>query len=365
LKSAWGGQFAALQNSLAVAEEGGRTRLGRKQKDLQNAMRRETSQEIDDTAAEWAARVDKGPLSPQDNERLEEWLAGDSRRLGAFMRLRAVSMYSERAQALGTAFDPEKFGTPPDGAAIAFQRPTRRKFLLMTGSAVAASTAGILAFSLMPRGTVYESELGQVRVVSLDDGSVISLNTNSRVRVNYTSERRLISLEDGEALFDVAKDAARPFIVTAAGTSVRAVGTSFIVRKLAAAPVEVLVREGVVEVKRASTAAAVRMAANTRLVSSSSAAPAKPVAMSPEEIKREIAWKSGRIAFEGDTLESAAATFARYSDTKIVIDDPSVGQEQITGLFDSSDPVGFARAAALSLNLKASVGPGEVRLSRS
>jgi transmembrane sensor len=328
-------------------------------------MRRETSQEIDDAAAEWAARVDNGPLSPQDNGRLEEWLAGDSRRLGAFMRLRAVSIYSERAQALGSGFDPEKFGASLDEPAIAFQRPTRRKFLLMTGSAVAASAAAILAFSLMPQGTLYESELGQVRVVSLDDGSVITLNTNSRVRVNYTSDRRLISLEEGEALFDVAKNAARPFIVTAAGTWVRAVGTSFIVRKLEATPVEVLVREGVVEVKRAPAVAPVRMAANMRFVSSSSAAPAQPVVMPSGELNREIAWKSGRIAFEGDTLESAAETFARYSDTKIVIDDPSVRQEQITGLFDSSDPIGFARAVALSLNLKATVGPGEVRLSRS
>ena len=101
------------------------------------------------------------------------------------------------------------------------------------------------------------------------------------------------------------------------------------------------------------------------MVSSATPAPIAPVKLSRDEVTRELAWKAGRIAFEGETLADAAQAFERYSDTRIIIQDPSIGREEITGLFASNDPVGFARAAALSLDLKATVGPNEVRISRN
>jgi len=127
-----------------------------------------------------------------------------------------------------------------------------------------------------------------------------------------------------------------------------------------------LVREGVVEVfKPASDAAPVRVSANTMAEASSvqgEAIAARP--LPPAQLQRQLAWQTGQIAFEGETLAQAAAEFARYSDTKIVIDDPALAREEITGLFKTTDPVGFAKKTAISLNLHASIGEGEVRLSR-
>ena len=77
-----------------------------------------------------------------------------------------------------------------------------------------------------------------------------------------------------------------------------------------------------------------------------------------------MAWQNGQIAFEGETLAQAAAEFARYSDTRIVIDDPALAKEEIAGLFKATDPVGFAQTIAISLNAHARIGEGEVRLTR-
>jgi len=327
-------------------------------------MSRETAQQIDLEAARWAARVDRG-LSPEEEQALDAWLAGDRRRVGAFGRVRAIAVHTERARALAPNFDPANF--QPRAA-----RPgvSRRGLLMAGGGAIAASVAGgvVVGLGIIDRSQSYNTRLGEVKVMPLADGSVMTLNTASRVVVEFSDTLRGIRLLEGEALFDVARDADRPFLVDAGETQVRAVGTSFTVRRLGDAPVQVLVREGVVEVRRHGGSAKprpVRVAANARAVaSSSSTLSVAAVPGGPAAIRRELAWREGRIAFEGETLGQAAAQFSRYSETRIAIDDPAIAAEEVTGLFQANDPVGFAQAVASSFGLRAEVRAGEVRLSR-
>jgi transmembrane sensor len=173
----------------------------------------------------------------------------------------------------------------------------------------------------------------------------------------------------GEALFDVAKNPARPFVVDAGDVRVRAVGTSFTVRKMPAHATEVLVREGIVEVTPVGEALAPEAARPVQLVANQTviAKPAQviaPVTMEPAALARELAWREGMIAFEAMSLKDATEEFARYSDPKIVVDDPSVGAEVITGLFSADNPAGFAKAIAISLNLNAHTVGDEIHLSR-
>lgn len=322
---------------------------------FRSPMPRETSAQIDAAAADWAARVDRG-LSPDEAQALEAWLTGDARRLGAYGRLRAVSAWTERAAALGPTYDPVQFA----GAAA----PSRRR-LLQIGGGLAAGVATALVGGAVwvSQGERYKTARGEMRVVPLADGSVITLNTNSRIALAFTEDRRLVRLIEGEALFDVAKDAARPFFVEAGKVRVRAVGTSFVVRRLTDTPVQVLVREGVVEVDPGDASRRpVRLAQNSRAVASASSVDAAAVPAS--EIGRELAWRDGRIAFEGQSLAAASREFERYSDTQIVIDDPVVARETITGLFQANDPVGFAQAVATSFGWRAEVGAREVRIVR-
>ncbi len=330
--------------------------------------RNETAKEIDAAAADWAARLDRGVLSPEDEARLDAWLAEDPRRVGAFAKARAVALYSDRARALGTQFDPEAFHISGRSSVKtkAFS-PARRRMLW--GTAVAAGIGGlaVTGYGISAAGEVYATRRGEMRVVPLADGSVVNLNTESRITVRFSRTRRMIHLERGEALFDVAKDAARPFVVQAGDTEVTAVGTSFSVQRLADAPVQVVVREGIVQVDRGT--GAVLLKANMRAVAPvapifDTPPPIRAVAVAPVEVERAVAWREGRIAFEGETLTDAVKDFARYSDTKIVIDDPSIANEEITGLFQANDPVGFAQAVATSFGWRADVAENQVTLSR-
>ncbi len=204
---------------------------------------------------------------------------------------------------------------------------------------------------------------GEVRLVALPDGSSVTLNTSSRLKVSFTRGLRKADLLSGEVLFTVAKDPGRPFIVSAGSTQIRAVGTSFVVRRLSTQPVTVIVREGVVEVSRPEdpTAAAVSVPSNT-IATSIPAGRASIAPIQPLEINRQLAWRNGMISLDGMTLAQAANEFARYSDFLVVVDDPTTAQRMVTGLFSATDPRGFAQAAARSLDLKTEIDSSHVRL---
>ncbi len=315
----------------------------------------QSSAEIDATAAAWAARADRGPLSPEDQARLEAWAAVDPRRAGAYARALAVSAHLDRAQGLGKDFAPKLH---PAARAL-----DRRRLILSGGLLAAASVVGVIGFVAMDRGARLTTRKGDIRRASLADGSAATLNTDTRLRTAFDDGSRRITLLQGEALFDVAKDADRPFVVTAGEVRVRAVGTSFTVRRLDDGAVAVVVREGVVEVTRGNEPP-VRLAA-AQAIEVAAGVPLAPTAIGGQAVERAMAWRQGMIDLDGLTLGEAAGQFARYSDRRIVIDDPAVAGLKVAGLFSASDPEGFARAAALSLGLTAEPRADGVRLRGS
>jgi transmembrane sensor len=108
----------------------------------------------------------------------------------------------------------------------------------------------------------------------------------------------------------------------------------------------------------------VRITANTLAVAQLEGGDIAARPVPTAQVHRAMAWQEGEIAFEGETLAQAAQEFSRYSDTRIVIDDPALAREEIAGLFKATDPVGFAHTIAISLNAHVRVGEGEVRLAR-
>lgn len=268
------------------------------------------------------------------------------------LRAQALSMMSESAQALGDGFDPADFSQPK------VARFSRRQALAWGGGAAVAASVAALAIGLpAAAGTVISTERGEIRLAPLKDGSTVLLNTETKIRVRYEKGRRIVTLLSGEAYFSVARDDQRPFIVEVDGRRLSTAQGGFRVRKIDAAPVEVLVNQGVVEV-----GAGVKLAANTRL--SLSGQDQRPQAIAPEAVTRALAWREGKLAFEGETLGQAAATFARYSDTRIQIGDPVLAREPVTGLFAANDPVGFSRAIARVFDAKLDQQGDTVVLSR-
>ena len=307
------------------------------------------SARIDDAAAEWAARADRGVLDPDEARALEDWLAADPRHLGAYARASAVLSHFDKARALG-----------PDFAAEPAQRsPSRRQAFSAVAATLAVSAGtGAIAYRLIFRR--YSTRQGEMRRVALPDGSLVTLNTASEVVVDFTGERRSVRLAKGEALFDVA-GGRTPFIVEAGGLRLRAEKASFNVRQREGAQVEVLVCTGAVDVADGEARIARRPQAT--LAFARPAAPVSVKAVDGDDVSRKLAWREGMIAFHGETLAEAAQEFARYTDQRIIIDDPEVARRTVVGLFVANDPEGFARAVATSFGLQAEDAEDGVRLS--
>ena len=306
---------------------------------------RETSRYIDEKAADWIARLDRGPLSEEESQSLEAWLSEDPRRRGALLRADALSLLSESARALGPQFEPRQFATSKAPAAPVI---SRRKLLAWAGAGGAVA-ASIVALGISaPAAGAITTGLGEVRLVTLDDGSSVMLNSQTSVKVRYSDSQRRVELLHGEAYFTIVRDMNRPFLVDVAGAHLRAARATFRVRKLDGKPVDVLVDQGGIALGTTGASDPVVMQAHTRLLLPHAAGSPAPVprTISPDLVSRELAWREGKIAFEGERLDQAAAEFARYSKTRIEIRDPALAGEPVSGLFSASDPMGFSRAIA-------------------
>lgn len=297
----------------------------------------QTAREIDDAAADWAARLDADPDAHA--AAADAWLAEDPRRAGALLRAQAaLALIDDAAEPLAETPDwmrRDRAGRP------------RRRSLLAAGIGLAAAVVGGVAF-WAASGRRYGTDLGEVRRVSLADGSSAAINTDSLIDVTLAPELRRVKLARGEAWFRVARDAERPFVVEAGDVRVRAVGTAFSVRRREAG-VEVLVTEGVVEVWRAGdTVGAARVAAGEKAIVADGQ-PAQAATAAPDEIDGALAWRQGQIVLGGVTLAEAALEFNRYNHRKLVIDEPDLAGEKLVGRFRADEPDTFARAVAGTL----------------
>ena len=307
----------------------------------------ESADAIEAEAARWLARRDAGPLGAEEASAFEAWRASDPRRLGAYIRLEAVSARLDRAGALA--------GMPVRTA------PSRR-WAMAGGLAAAAMlalwpAAGYLRGEL--NGQRYATDIGEQYRTALPDGSLIELNTATRVAVELKPDEREVRLRKGEAVFEVAKDRARPFIVRTEFGDVRAVGTVFSVRTVDG--FEVAVSEGLVEVQRGGRILA-RVGAG-EIFRMNPKGPAVQEAGQAQAIERSMAWREGKVVFAGETLAEAVAELNRYNRTKVEIADPKVAAIEVGGYFRATDPAGFAKALERSFPIDAAERDGVIVLT--
>lgn len=295
--------------------------------------------EIDARASAWAVRSAERSLDPLEQQQLALWLEEDSRHLGAYVRAQALWLDLDRVAALDRG---ARQGVPPSPRRTV---PWRRY-------AIAASVA-LAAFGGM---AVYDhvdgrisTGRGEVRRVALEDGSIVTLNGNSAVQVRYKDDVRQVILRRGEALFEVAHNSRRPFVVSAEGLKVRAVGTEFVVG-LEDGGVEVTVEEGVVAVGgSASGSSTPRYIRRNEQFVAAQTGPRKAV-LDAADVERRMAWRKGLLVFNGQQLGAAAAEVNRYSDLRVVIEDPTLARAEFMGVFKLGDSRAFANAAANAFN---------------
>jgi transmembrane sensor len=181
----------------------------------------------------------------------------------------------------------------------------------------------------------------------MPDGSKVILNTDSQIHVDVNQHERRVDLERGEAFFEVAKDASRPFVVHAGNKRVVAVGTQFSVRR-EADDLQVVVTEGKVRIESSGAPQAV-VAGTVARASEAGVLLTKQNIAAAEE---SLSWRTGTLVFREMTLAEAVAEFNRYNTHKIIIADASVGSFEVAGSFRADNVDAFVRLLARGYPLR-------------
>lgn len=291
-------------------------------------------------AAVWVSRLHGPQRSAQMERECREWQSrSDAHRL-AFERCTAT-WEDVRGVSLSTAYATAT-AAPTSRWSQAIGWPRRPLWLpALAFAAVVIVSLGAL-FSM--HGEV-STGVGEQRVMVLDDGTRVSLNTDTRVRVEFSAAQRAVSLERGEALFEVARDIRRPFVVRAAGNEVMAIGTVFSVRRTGET-LAVTLLEGQVAVRPVSADAKdassrqVLMQPGERL----SLSRTTPARVDKPRIDQITAWRRGEASFENVSLREAIAEMNRYNRVPIVLVDEALAARRISGVFHTGDNLAFAQA---------------------
>ncbi|MBL4855238.1 MAG: FecR domain-containing protein [Robiginitomaculum sp.] len=305
-------------------------------------------------AASWVAQLDGESINNADRLALREWASRSPKHMSELRRLGEIWLDIDAV----LEAEIQKFGVRPSLRGVTAAAIKTRPKAASGLTAIAAALLFVCAFIWVslpntseapPVQIVYSVPYGENKVFNLDDGSTIHANTDSFLEVEYNQKQRIIRLIKGEAYFDVAHDAKRPFLVYANGSIVRAVGTAFSVR-IGVGETSVIVTEGKVElisIKRGSAQQsksdiAVKPRKKPTFVSAKESltitaknidlvAEVKPI--SEDVINRKLAWRQGLVIFEGDPLVDVVDEISRYTDFQIIISDPEIRNIPIGGAF--------------------------------
>jgi transmembrane sensor len=310
-------------------------------------------------AAAWYAKTNSGRMTNSEVTAFFDWRS-NSLNDAEYTRLESLGT------GLRAVADDPRLRAIAEAAARRPQEGRLRAALASRPRAIAASCGAVLAAGLVaalviapPGQQTYSTQVGERRAITLADGSTIELNTDSRVRVKLTKARRDLVLVRGQAMFAVAHDPGRPFIVTAGDTSVRAIGTRFEVYRTPGA-VRVILAEGRVQVSRSGAAASntqpappVILTAGQRLDVSAGRAP-RPA---PVDVATALGWTDGRLTFQDTPLAEAVAEINRYSRGKVVLGPDAPAHERVNGVFDAGDTEAFVTGVGAALDLKSDPRP--------
>jgi transmembrane sensor len=292
--------------------------------------------EIRAEAAAWVARLHGSGRKHSLEAALKTWLAANPL----------------HARAFEVATEAWELGGAVPAAALPRIEPTRQHRLrfglkrpLLAGVAILLVAALV---GLYLRDPKISTATGEQRVVALEDGTRVTLNTNTRLTVRYREQQRLVQLETGEAFFDVAKNPNRPFVVSVGKESVVALGTAFMVRR-DKDEVEVTLVEGKVSVSAVTAAEpSARPQPVSRILIPGQRlrlAGSAPTLDLPS-IEAVTAWRHGEVVLDHTRLADAIDEMNRYSPVKIVLSAPESASIQVSGIFQTGDSARFARAIA-------------------
>jgi transmembrane sensor len=366
-------------------------------------MGTQRTHKIDAVASDWLIRRESGAWSSADQARLDEWLNAATLNRVAFLRLELAWEDAKRLRALGAGIagdrppppgrwnltpffdshgsessdnDPETVLSEPASAFIPSPAAGRAKPLGLRQRKLALSAAATLLFAVggglylafAPNGERYATPVGGLASVPMPDGSKVTLNTDSQIRIALTDTERRVELGHGEAFFEVSKDPKRPFVVRAGDKRVIAVGTKFSVRR-EGDDIEIVVTEGKVRVEDGAAGQDSRVGGSADVfLTPGSIARADDAGVLVQrrtlpEAEEHLSWRTGWLMFRDLGLADAIAEFNRYSARKIVIQDPAIASLKIEGNFRATNVEAFVRLLESGFPVRAEVRADQILLT--
>jgi transmembrane sensor len=326
-------------------------------------------------AAHWLSVLSDENCTDAERRQFLVWLRASSQHVDEFLRLSRLNAHCSRRELWPEASIAELVAAAKASGegnvsilepVADFSAPGRARKPMRWALAAAAACVFVVAGLIAGRAQYaewftpeYATALGEQRSITLEDGSVVELNSQSRLRTHFEDDLRAIELLEGEAIFRVFKDPRRPFRVRTGATDIVAIGTAFNVNASEARTV-VTVLEGRVRVNQREAAErsaarseqAVRefeLAVGDQLI----VAKEQPaIRVSLLDTEKVTSWTERRLIFEDTPLSAVAEEFARYSSRAIRIEDASIGERKINGVFDATDPASLVEFLSVDETLE-------------
>ena len=310
-----------------------------------------------DEAAAWFARLSQLSVTTDALKAFREWRR-DAANAAAYAEVEATWEAAGRlsVDADIRAATREALAQRPARRGVFRDRPRLRLALGAVTLLIAALVALFLFYAA--RGLSYGTRVGEQRLIVLEDGSRVRLNTDSGIQVRLGKTERLVRLTRGQAFFEVAHDAGRPFLVEAGPARVQALGTRFDVWRQPD-QVRVTLLEGRVQVRQSAAGAEALLTPHQQLtVTARGLGPARAA-----DEALVASWTTGRLVFHGTPLEAAVAEVNRYSRRQITLDAPNLARQPVSGVFDIGDTEGFVGAVSTLFSLRAEREGSSLRLT--
>jgi transmembrane sensor len=381
------------------------------------------NEQVYQEACEWFVEFRSGDLDDAGRRRFDLWARKSPEHLAAYLEIAAIwsegsvldpelkwdakTLISQaaadatnvvpltdrsRTADASTALSETPSEPAPDKLDTQQLRPAKSSrpwFRIAASIAAVALIVGTAIWYQNFRMPIYATTFGEQRSITLTDGSVIDINSHSKIRVRYSTQERVVDLLEGQALFHVAKNPTRPFLVSSATTQVRAVGTEFDVYQKQGGTV-VSVVEGRVAVLLRSDAAGgettdlpqvtvdhqdgsgarqpgsrgnapIFLAAGEQVLVT---ATAMQKANHPN-IAIATSWTQRQLEFESASLSEVAEEFNRYNERQLIIEDPTLYDFHISGVFSSSDPASLVRFLRERPGVRVTETASEIRVSKN
>jgi transmembrane sensor len=325
--------------------------------DMDQVFNLAPAEDVEAAASDWLARRVSDGWSEADEAALAQWFAQSPAHRIAFLRLEAAWNYTSRLGALRH---------PARRRAVGNAAPARSRLMLRVAAAivmVVAAGIGATAYFSTPREKVYTTAVGGHEMLKLADGSQIELNTDTVLRLTYDAHVRKAVLDRGEAYFQIAHDASRPFSVQAGNRRVTDLGTKFLIRR-GSGGLEVAVTEGLVRLEATGAGAHAKPALLSRgdvvvVAAHSMVRTRKPA----QKLADELGWRRGVLVFGNATIADAVAQFNRYNTKKLAVA-PSAAHIAIGGTFPANNIEAFTELAQDVLGLRIEDHGDEILITR-